>query len=55
MSSFLDKNDIAKKIDRASNLLELEELRVQYLGKKGLLTSEMKILSLLSVEEKKYY
>ena len=53
MSSFLDKNDIAKKIDRASNLLELEELRVQYLGKKGLLTSEMKSLSSLTVEEKK--
>ena len=53
MSSFLDKNDIAKKIEQASNLLELEELRVQYLGKKGLLTSEMKSLSSLTVEEKK--
>ena len=53
MSSTFDKNDIANKIDRISSLDKLEELRVHYLGKKGLLTSEMKSLSLLSVEEKK--
>ncbi len=53
MSSTLDKNDITNKIDKASSLDKLEELRVLYLGKKGLLTSEMKSLSLLSVEEKK--
>ena len=53
MSSTLDKNDIANKIDKASGLDKLEELRVHYLGKKGLLTTEMKSLSLLSVEEKK--
>ena len=53
MSSTLDKNDIANKIDKISSLVELEELRVYYLGKKGLLTSEMRSLSLLSVEEKK--
>ena len=53
MSSTLDKNDIANKIDKASSLDKLEELRIYYLGKKGLLTSEMKSLSLLSVEEKK--
>ena len=53
MSSTLDKNDIANKIDRVSSLGKLEELRVHYLGKKGLLTAEMKSLSLLSVEEKK--
>ena len=53
MSSKLDKNDIANRIDKASSLGKLEELRVFYLGKKGLLTSEMKSLSLLSVEEKK--
>ena len=49
MSSTPDKNDIAKKIDKVSSLAELEELRVYYLGKKGLLTSEMKSLSLMSV------
>ena len=53
MSLSLDKNDIEKKISDVSSLKELEILRVQYLGKKGLLTSEMKSLSLLSVEEKK--
>ena len=36
MSSTLDKNDIANKIDKASSLDKLEELRVHYLGKKGL-------------------
>ena len=40
-------------ISTVSSLVELEELRVQYLGKKGVLTSEMKLLSLLSLEEKK--
>ena len=53
MSSTLDKNDIANKIDKASSSDKLEELRIHYLGKKGLLTTEMKSLSLLSVEEKK--
>ncbi len=53
MSSTLDKSDIINKIDTISSLAELEELRVQYLGKKGLLTSEMKSLSSLSIEEKK--
>ena len=53
MSSTLDKNDIANKIDKASSLDKLEELRIHYLGKKGLLTSEMKSLSSLSIEEKK--
>ena len=53
MSSILNKNDIANKIDKVSSLVELEELRIHYLGKKGLLTSEMKSLSSLSIKEKK--
>ena len=53
MSLSLDKNDILETISKVSGLAELETLRVQYLGKKGLLTSEMKSLSLLSFEEKK--
>ena len=48
MSLSLDKNDILEKINKVSGLRELEILRVQYLGKKGLLTSKMKSLSLLS-------
>ena len=53
MSSILDKNDIANKIETVSSLAELEKLRVYYLGKKGLLTSEMKFLSSLSDEQRK--
>ena len=53
MPLLLDKNDIAKKIRKLSSLAELETLRVQYLGKKGTLTSEMKSLSSLSIEERK--
>ena len=53
MSLSLDKNDIAKMISEISSFTELETLRVLYLGKKGVLTSEMKSLSLLSAEEKK--
>ena len=53
MSLSLDKNGILEKINKVSGLAELETLRIQYLGKKGLLTSEMKSLSLLSIKEKK--
>ena len=53
MSSIFDKNDIADKIKKVTSIVKLEELRVHYLGKKGLLTSEMKSLSLLAIEEKK--
>ena len=53
MSLSLDKNDIIEKISKVSSLTELESLRVNYLGKKGLLTAEMKSLPTLSIEEKK--
>ena len=53
MSLSLDKNDIVKKISKTSSLLELDALRVQYLGKQGVLTGEMKSLSDLSQEVKK--
>ena len=53
MPLLLDKSDIAKKISKLTSLAELETLRVQYLGKKGTLTSEMKLLSSLSIEERK--
>ena len=52
MPLLLDKSDIAKKISKLTSLAELETLRVQYLGKKGTLTSEMKSLSSLSIEER---
>ena len=53
MSSKLDKNDIIAKIDKVSNIEDLDLLRLEYLGKKGLLTLEMKSLSGLSPEERK--
>ena len=53
MSSGLDKNDIANKISKINSLAELDGLRVYYLGKKGLLTSEMKSLSSLPDEARK--
>ena len=53
MSLSLDKKDIEIQISKVSSLAGLEELRINYLGKKGLLTVEMKSLSFLSIEEKK--
>ena len=53
MSLSIDKNDISQKISQASDLADLETLRVNYLGKKGLLTLEMKSLSSLPIDEKK--
>ena len=53
MSSGLDKNDIAKKFSKVNSLSELESIRIYYLGKKGIITSEMKSLSSFSSEQKK--
>ena len=53
MSSRFDKNDINNKIGKVNNLSDLEDLRIHYLGKKGLLTLEMKLLSSLSDKERK--
>ncbi|MBD3776606.1 MAG: phenylalanine--tRNA ligase subunit alpha, partial [Thiotrichales bacterium] len=39
-------------IDAVSELAQLDELRVQYLGKKGQLTEIMKTLGQLSAEER---
>lgn len=44
-----------KAINIALNLRELDEIRVQYLGKNGLVTSLMKELANLSLEEKKEF
>ena len=53
MSSVISKDDIIEKIRKVSSIEELETLRLFYLGKKGLLTSEMKSLSSLSADQKK--
>ena len=53
MSLSLDKNIFLKEINNVSSIEDIEKLRVHYLGKKGLISVEMKSLSLLSIEEKK--
>ncbi|MBD1147207.1 phenylalanine--tRNA ligase subunit alpha [Pelagibacterales bacterium SAG-MED31] len=53
MSLSVDTVDIKKKIDNCKTLQELEVIRLEYLGKKGLLPSEMKFLSKLPIDQKK--
>jgi phenylalanyl-tRNA synthetase alpha chain len=53
MSSSLDKNIVSEEINRSSNVDDLEKIRIKYLGKKGLISLEMKSLSSLSIDEKK--
>ena len=53
MSFLLKENDISQNINNASSIEELESIRVKLLGKKGLVTQEMKFLSSLSINEKK--
>ena len=49
----LDKNIILEEINSISSIDDLEKLRIKYLGKKGLVSLEMKSLSSLSIDEKK--
>ena len=53
MSLSLDKSDISTRIGKLTSIADLEALRISYLGKKGLITLEMKSLSSLNVEDKK--
>ena len=53
MSLSVDTVDIKKKIDNCKTLQELEVIRLEYLGKKGLLPSEMKLLGKLPIDQKK--
>jgi len=41
------------KINSVEDLKELENVRLNYLGKKGFISNEMKNLASLSIEEKK--
>lgn len=52
----LDKQEeILNSIISTNHLKDLEELRIQYLGKNGLLTNEMKKMANLSLEDKKTF
>ena len=53
MSLSVDTADIKKKIENCKTLQEVEVIRLKYLGKKGLIPSEMKLLSKLSIDQKK--
>jgi phenylalanyl-tRNA synthetase alpha chain len=43
------------EVNSANNLPALEQIRVNYLGKSGLITSQMKVLGTLPAEEKKAF
>ena len=53
MSLSLDKNIVLEEIKQTSSINDLEALRIKYLGKKGIVSLEMKSLSSLSIDEKK--
>ena len=53
MSLSVDTVDIKERIDNCKTLQEVEVIRLEYLGKKGLISSEMKLLGKLSIEQKK--
>jgi len=46
-------NEATLEINQATTLAELQETRVKYLGKKGLLTAELKTLANLTPDEKR--
>ena len=52
MSLSVDFEDIKKKIENCKTLQELEVIRLEYLGKKGLLPLEMKLLGNLPIDQK---
>jgi phenylalanyl-tRNA synthetase alpha chain len=47
------KKEIEEKLNTVKSLSELEELRIKYLGKKGVITGYLRSLKNLSVEERK--
>ena len=53
MSLSLDKKYILSIIDQTNSLHELESFRLEYLGKKGIIPSEMKSLTNLEMDQKK--
>jgi len=53
MSLSVDSVDVKKKIEDCKTLQEVEVIRLEYLGKKGLIPSEMKLLGKLPIDQKK--
>ena len=53
MALSVDAVDNKKRIESCNKLQEVESIRLEYLGKKGLIPSEMKLLGNLSIDERK--
>ena len=53
MSLSVDFEDTKKRINNCKTLQEVEVIRLEYLGKKGFIPSEMKLLGKLSIDQKK--
>ena len=53
MSLSFDFEDIKKKVNNCKTLQEVEVIRLDYLGKKGFIPSEMKLLGKLPIDQKK--
>ena len=53
MTLSVDSAGIKKKIEVCKTLQDIEVIRLEYLGKKGLIPSEMKLLGKLPIEQKK--
>tara|TARA_Y100000590_G_scaffold276817_1_gene310807 strand:- start:9692 stop:10738 length:1047 start_codon:yes stop_codon:yes gene_type:complete len=53
MSLKMDKKLILEEFKNTASIEELEKIRIKYLGKKGLISLEMKSLGTLSIEQKK--
>jgi phenylalanyl-tRNA synthetase alpha chain len=53
MSLLVNTVDIKKNIEACINLQDVEVIRLEYLGKKGLIPSEMKLLGKLPIDQKK--
>jgi phenylalanyl-tRNA synthetase alpha chain len=49
----MQQTDIFENINNSNSLKDLEELRIKYLGKSGLITAQMSNIAKLSLEEKK--
>ena len=49
------KNEISSKLSSSSDLIDLDKIRVAYLGKKGSITALLKGMKDLSADEKKAF
>ncbi len=49
------KKALLSELDKAASMAELQQVRIKYLGKKGLLTAQLKNLSTMPAEEKRSF